>query len=558
MTVLRRTGQLSRRAALPLIVSGAAALVAACAPGPPLATPTASVPTAPTTGLSTNVASATVAPPVASTPAPAAASTLPPKSGGALRVGQVGDIVTLDPQFYAFGTTENTFLLYDRLTAYDLQRKPQPQLAESWDLSSDARQIKLNLRKGVQFHSGREFSSDDVKNTLTRIRDPKVGIGQFAQQGQWFSQIETPDKYTAILSSDTPRPAIFDLFEYLNIGDQATLEGPDARTKANGTGPFKLQEWAQGDHVSFAKNQNYWQTGRPYLSTMQTSVLRDSQSMVTQLEAGALDVIRLPPRQDFVRLRANAQFQAISHPVTDSVAFGLGLNVQHPPLDNKLVRQALNYALDRKRFVDALLLGLGTTQDLPWNEASAMYEASKMQLYTFDLDKARALLDQAGVSSATINISPSPATPEGVTFCQIYQQDLSKIGITLNIINLETAAWTAQVNSRGYEGLYSATSSNLHLSPGWLFNTSRPLNPNDNNEGFKSDTFTNLVQQVNTEVDPARLKQLYAQLNDVILDESFVMYMSPYLLLMLARAGVHDVVPNLHGGWAYTDAWLDS
>jgi peptide/nickel transport system substrate-binding protein len=336
----------------------------------------------PTTAPAATIVSAPPTPTTLAAPAAAPA----PTSGGALRVGQVGDIVTLDPQFYAFGTTENTFLLYDRLTAYDLQRKPQPQLAESWDLSSDARQIKLNLRKGVQFHSGREFTSDDVKYTLTRIRDPKVGIGQFALQGQWFTQIETPDKYTAVLTSDTPRPAMFDLFEYLNIADQATLAGADAKTRANGTGPFKLVEWAQGDHVSFTKHPNYWQTGRPYLSTIQTSIMRDSQSMVTQLEAGALDLIRLPPRQDFVRLRANPQFQAISHPVSDSVAFGLGANVLHPPLDNKLVRQALNYALDRQRFVDTLLLGLGTAQDLPWNQASSMYEADKMNVYTFDLD----------------------------------------------------------------------------------------------------------------------------------------------------------------------------
>jgi peptide/nickel transport system substrate-binding protein len=431
-------------------------------------------------------------------------------------------------------------------------------LAESWDMSGDAKQIKLNLQKGVQYHSGREFTSDDVKYTFMRIRDPKIGIGQFALQGQWFSQIDAPDKYTVVLTSDQPRLAMFDLFEYLNIGDQATLEGPDAKTKAVGTGPYTLVEWAQGDHVSFAKNPNYWQKGRPYLSTLQTAILRDAQAMVTQLEGGALDLIRLPPREDFVRLRADPHFQAISHPVTDSVAFGLGANVLRPPLDNKLVRQALNYALDRQRFVDSLLLGLGTAQDLPWNQASQMYEAARMNTYTFDLDKARTLLGQAGVSNVTINISPSPATPEGVTFCQIYQQDLAQIGVTLNVINLETAAWTAQINSVGYDGLYSATSSNLHLTPSWLFNTSRPLNPTNNNEGFKSDVYSSLVTQVSTENDPAKLKQLYSQLNDVLLDESFVMYMSPYLLLMVGRNALHDLTPNLHGGWSFTDAWLDA
>src|SRR5260370_10324569 len=73
--------------------------------------------------------------------------------------------------------------------------------AESWDVSADAKRIKLNLRKGVQFHSGRELSSDDVKYTFERIRDPKVGVGQFALQGQWFQTVETPDKYTVILTA---------------------------------------------------------------------------------------------------------------------------------------------------------------------------------------------------------------------------------------------------------------------------------------------------------------------------------------------------------------------
>src|SRR5947209_1035766 len=84
------------------------------------------------------------------------------------------------------------------LIEYDNKLQPQPMLAESWDVSKDFKQIKLNLRKGVQFHSGRELTSDDVKYNVLRARDPKVGAGQFNKQSNWFSTIDTPDKYTVV------------------------------------------------------------------------------------------------------------------------------------------------------------------------------------------------------------------------------------------------------------------------------------------------------------------------------------------------------------------------
>ena len=89
-------------------------------------------------------------------------------------------------------------------------------LTESWDLSSDFTQVKFNLRKGVQFHSGREFTSDDVKYNLMHVRDPKVGAGSLVAFSKWWT-IDTPDKYTIVLKSDAPRPLLWDYLEYLNI-----------------------------------------------------------------------------------------------------------------------------------------------------------------------------------------------------------------------------------------------------------------------------------------------------------------------------------------------------
>src|SRR3981081_3980301 len=138
-------------------------------------------------------------------------------------------------------------------------------LADSWDVSSDAKQVKVNLRKGVLFHSGRELTSDDVKYSLQRAANPKIAAAQYTGMANWFSGVDPPDKAAAIFRAELPRPTVFDLTDFLNICDRDSLEGPDAKTTANGTGPFKLGEWVPGAHVSLDTNPNYWQTGKPHL-----------------------------------------------------------------------------------------------------------------------------------------------------------------------------------------------------------------------------------------------------------------------------------------------------
>jgi ABC-type transport system substrate-binding protein len=128
-----------------------------------------------------------------------------------------------------------------------------------------------------------------------------VGFGNF------FSSLETPDKYTLVLTSETPRPAIFDYFEYFNILDPVTMEGADAKSKAVGTGPFALQDWTPGTSLNLSKNKNYWQTGRPYLDAVEMRAKLNVDAMVVQFEAGALDGIKNPSISDYSRLKANPE-----------------------------------------------------------------------------------------------------------------------------------------------------------------------------------------------------------------------------------------------------------
>ncbi|MBV9600820.1 MAG: ABC transporter substrate-binding protein [Chloroflexi bacterium] len=560
---------LSRRRALGAIVAGTGAvLLAACGPGPPAAAPTpttvpATQPLASTPAA--GVTSATAAQPLASAPAaattaaaaaPAANPTAQRRPGGMLRSGVVGDPPSLEGHLFAGNNFETVNLVFDQLTNYDTNFVPQPMLAESWDVGADYKQIKLNLRKGVQWHSGRDFTSDDVKYNIMRAQDPKVGAGQFANQARWFTSIDTPDKYTAILNSDQPRPLVFDFFEYFNIVDKDTVDGPNAKTTTVGTGPFTFVEWIPGDHLTFNKNPNYWQTGRPYVDNLRMAITKDAQAMVAQLEGGTVDMARSPALIDYNRLKSDAAYQAVNHP-NPGTYFVLAFNTLNPPFDNKNVRQAFNYAFDRQRFVDTATYGAAIPYSLMWLPGSPAYEASRSNAYPFDLEKARSILEAAGVTQLEMAWLLTTST-EGNIASQMYQADLATLGVKMNIQVLETAAWLDQVNNRKYVGGYWSPASYGQLSPGTTFGGTKAWDPFNNNEGFKSDTYAQLVAAAGTEVDPVKQKQIYSQLNDLVLDESFVVVVASSPQIMMTTAKVHGLLPTYHASFAFTDTWLDA
>jgi peptide/nickel transport system substrate-binding protein len=427
-------------------------------------------------------------------------------------------------------------------------------LAESWEVTPDYKQVTFHLRKGVQFSTGRELTSDDVKYNFMRVRDPKVGGGGWVTFSNWWN-IDTPDKYTVVLSSDIPRPLVFDNLETFNIIDQVTAEGPNGKSQAVGTGPFVLKEWAQGDHISLVKNPNYWQTGRPYLDAIEYRVLPDAQSMVSQFEAGALDMALNPPLQDAGRLKSNPQYQVVTNPNTGRY-YTAGWNVASPPLDNKLVRQAMNFAMNRQRFVDTVLLGLSRPATLPWIPTSPAYDAAKANYFTFDLDKAKALLAQAGVGPFSVEYLISPNFPELSTFGQIYQADLATIGVTLSIKQTESAAFFNAINNRAYPGMFAITSARANLAPGITILSTQGFNPDVNNEGFSSDAYSALASAISMETDAQKQKQLYAQMNDLLLDEAFAVALAFAPPRMLLKSNVQGLGYTMHEGFQWTNVWL--
>jgi peptide/nickel transport system substrate-binding protein len=535
----------SRRRAVTLLMRGLGlTLLAACAPAAPPAAAPAATPPLPPGG--------------AATPTTAAQ----PRSGGTLHVAQNVEIASggqaavspLDANNITPASLSAVWLGFDTLIAYDNDYKPQPMLAESWEVAPDYKQVTFHLRKGVEFHSGREFTSEDVKYNLLRVRDPKVGA-QYTNMSNWWTGIQTPDPYTITLTSDQSRPALFDLFEMLNMSNKDITETPDVMTKSGGTGPFKFAEWVQGDHLRWVKNPNYWRSGRPFLDEVVVHFIPDAQSMVLQLEAGAIQGVDTPPTTAIPRLGQNPNLQVVTNDPSGQY-WVVVANTTAGPTADKRVRQAINYAIDRQRFVASVLNGVGPPESLPWPPFSPAYDQARSQRYTFDLDKARSLLAEAGATGASFDFLYNAAVSEIGNFAQMLQADLARIGVTMNLKGVERTVFN-DLAARFQYGLLMSSSGFAALDPTTLPLVSRYWDINNNLAGFNGDDrYKQLVTTAATEPDAGKRRQELLDLDDEILDQSFAMPIAPAKHVVALASNVHGFRFRLIEANVYTDTWL--
>jgi peptide/nickel transport system substrate-binding protein len=542
--------QVSRRTALRLFgTAGVASMLAACGPIAAPAAPTISAPAATRQPAGTSVSGTPPSGAVATGQVP----TAQPKSGGTLRIADM-DLPKLDGHIIYTNGINISWVPYDRLTQYDEQLHPQPMLAESFDFSSDATQVRFTLRKGVQFHTGRELTSDDVKWNLLRVRDPKVGVAQLATQSNWFTTIETPDKYTVMLKTDQPRPFMFDFFEYFNILDPETKQGPDADSRVVGTGPFIWQEYRQGEQALLVKNPHYWRSGYPYLDQLEIKFLADQQSAVVAFESGQFDMLA-PPVRDAVRLGQDpTRYRVDSNPQSGG-HYLLAVNTTMPPGDDKVVRQAMSYALNRKRIAEQVLLSTGAVpHSLPWPNGGPAYDATKDQTYAFDPEKAKSLLP--GKTNVPIEITVNAANADTVSMAQIYQADLQASGFNATIKAMDSNAILQYADMQKNPGLWINQSGYAQLGPQAMCSISRHWNIGANAEGFNNDQYRQLVNALSTEPDAAKRKPIYVQLNDFLLDQQFVIVVTSHAEAVVSRANVQNVRWDLHGARRYADMWM--
>ena len=552
MDARRPAARLSRRRALGLIVGGAGlSLAAACAP---IQAPQAPKPTdAPTKPSEAKPAPTSAAAPGA--PAPAAKSTAvaAPKRGGVLTVSAISDILHFDAHALPSQNRPIYQQIYNSLTIDDEQLKPQPELAESWEFSPDNLGMTLKLRRGVTFHSGRDFTAEDVIWNLQRLQDPKVAANSRVL-ALAIKEAQAVDPLTVKFTFERPAPGIFDLLDLFYIMDR---EVEDVKSNGVGTGPFKVVNWAPGDQLRLARYEGYWRQGFPHLDEVVIKAMPDAAGRIVSLESGAVDLVLQPLNNDWVRLKQGGRFQTPSG-ADGNVVLDFLMNVSEKPFDDRRVRQAFNMAVDRKRILDTVFAGVGEQACIPFPKHSFAYDAEAAASCRFDLDGARKLLTEAGHGSGleVTAIADSSVVMQR-QFAELYQADLAKIGVQMKLNILEPSQYRPATFGHKFQAAFHQF-GRANKDPDGLFRIAVAWYPST--EGFTTFTspeYERLVAEAGATMDQGRRKALYAELMKLIVTESFTLSVVSIPQIWAIAPHVRDFAWNLDGHEVLERVWLD-
>ncbi len=372
-----------------------------------------------------------------------------PKYGGVLRIGVMVESVDLDPHILrASSSAAVTVNICEGLTSHGPNYKVVPTLATSWDVSKDRKTYIFNLRKGVKFHNGREFTAEDVKWNFERIMSTKIVAYYGTRMRNLVKSVEVVDKYTVKIHLLTPAANFLHMLAHFSMvmipREEVEAQG-GTMTKPMGTGPFVFKERIRGQHAILEKFKDYWDPKLPYVDALKYIPMPEEASRVIALKTGEVDFIDYFPAKDFAAEKEKGNFKLYSYP--GHIFRITQMNMKRPPLDNLLVRRAIRYAIDPKKFKDICFWGQGTLSTTgvfpedPFNP--------KFPLWVYSPEIAKALLKQAGHENGFDLVYRVPAKYPGmVCAAEMIQADLKKVGIRVKLELMEWGDFQTKVARR--------------------------------------------------------------------------------------------------------------
>jgi len=319
---------------------------------------------------------------------------------------------------------------YDRLIGYDYETAEYiPELATSWEVSKDGMEYTFHLRDDVKWHDGTPFTSADV------VWSVKRGVETACGCYPGVSHAEAIDEYTVKVIMETPNSVFLDC----QWGGDCTIikdgSGDELATEIMGTGAYKLKEWIIGDHVTLEANPNYW-GGEPEVKYITLKAIPEANSRLMALQAGDIDATILPATNI---KQAEADENLAVDSVLSSVVYFLGFNQNNEVLSNPLVRQAISHAIDKEALVFAQLEGKGAVRNTIVPPGIQGHHDG-LTGYEFDIEKAKALMKEAGYESG-VELSLTTSAGRADLAAQVIQQSLREIGITVTINQMEDVAF---------------------------------------------------------------------------------------------------------------------
>ncbi len=363
--------------------------------------------------------------------AQAASTTSEPKSGGILQMSLGTDFVTFHPYFDE-ANKEFKPIVFEAPIRRALDGTFQPWLAKSFELSTDGKSIILHLRKEeIKFHNGRVMTADDIIWSVEYVSNPANGT----HTNDFFVDCigaEKIDAYTVKVNYKVVTHIKRDGIARLYIFPKEAASTIDK--KPVGTGPFKFVEWVPGDHATFVKFADYWRQGLPYLDAIVIKSIPDPASRMLNLISGGVDYIMDVPTSDAALLRKINNIVVEKGPVGFNFTSFL-ININEPPFDNQLVRQAMNYAIDRKEICELAYYNEYPPTSLPVSDFSMAYDEDLAHYYHYDPEKAKDLLAQAGYPDGfEVDMLVRGTSGFHLEMSKVYQAQLARIGVKLNLL----------------------------------------------------------------------------------------------------------------------------
>lgn len=455
--------------------------------------------------------------------------------------GRGGDSVSLDPAVVtdgeSFKVAEN---IYDTIVQFgDMDTEVHPALASDWEVSEDGRQYTFTLEEDVVFHDGTAFNADAVVYNFERWMSPKEDQAEpFAFYRSMFGgfkgdedhiikDVKAIDEYTVEIDLKRPQASFLKNLSMtpFSIASPKALKesGSDYGQHPVGTGPFVFKEWKRNDKIVLEKNSGYWIDDYPKLEQVIFKSIPDNAARLNALKTGEIDMMDGVMPSDVTQIEDNSDLKTFTRP---SMNIGyLGLNVTRGPLKSKKVRQALNHAVDKEAIIKAFYQGQAEPAKNPIPSSIQGYNEDVTQ-YDYDLDKAMALLEEAGYADGfemelwAMPVS-RPYMPDGQKVAEAIQSSFKEIGVETTIKTYEWAAYVEKViGGEADSFLLGWTAQNGDADNVLYTLLDKDMVGSSNSSRYESEELHNLLVEAQSTVEQEKRNELYKKALEVIHEDA--------------------------------------
>ena len=466
-----------------------------------------------------------------------------PKRGGLFRVAVRGGATTDSLEGGALLDTHNVYTSWavrNNLVEVNASGEVIGELAESWEASDGATSWVFTLRKGVEFHNGKTLDAQDVVHSFQHHlgEDSKSGA-----KGLMTSIVELKadgkDKVRFKLS-DGSADFPYILADYhLTIAPDGT-EG-DAWNKGIGTGPFMLTDWEPGVRSSGKRNPNYFKEGKPYFDEFECLNVADVTARTQALRNGEIHAME-DPDPNTLHLLSRAPGINI-HEIAGTKHFSYPMLVDNAPYDNNDVRLALKYAIDRESFVKKVIGGHGTVGNDHPIGPNQRYFAKDLEQRIYDPDKAKYHLKKAGLSSIDMKLHAGDIYAGGVDGAMLYKAAAAEAGINLDVVREPTDGYWSNVwMAKPFSVCYWSG----RITEDWMFSIAYAAEAAWNDSHWKHEKFNTILRLARAELDDAKRRVMYADLQSICRDEGGVVIpaFANWIIATSSKIGTPDKIAS--------------